>query len=109
MIHLREALARVLTERVEFPRGIFVTVLEVKMTRNQTQAKVVLSVLPVDQEETVLKTLNDKDTAHEIKDGLANAVRLRHIPRLHWTFDETEAAAADIDATINELKAKGEL
>lgn len=107
MEHLRNALAKVLVEHVEFPRGVFVTVLETKMTRDQTRAKAVLSVMPADRETDALETL--KDYEHEIKDGLAHELRLRHIPHFHWSFDETEAVAADIDRTINELKKKGEL
>jgi len=107
MEHLRNALAKVLIEEVEFPRGTLVTVLLTRMTRDQTHAKVVLSVLPNSMEKEVLASLNEYD--HEIKDGLAKELRLRHIPRLHWSFDETEAVAADIDATIHELKKKGDL
>jgi len=107
MEHLRNALAKVLVEEVEFPRGVFVTVLETKMTRDQTHAKAVLSVLPNTMEKEALEALGEYD--HEIKDGLAKELRLRHIPRLHWSFDETEAVAAGVDQALLELKRKGEL
>ncbi len=107
MEHLRNALAKVFAEHVEFPRGVFVTVLGTKMTRDQTRAKAVLSVMPADREKEVLETLEEYD--HEINDGLAHELRLRHIPHFHWSFDTTEAYAAEIDRTINELKKKGEL
>jgi len=107
MEHLRNALAKVLAEQVEFPRGILVTVLSTKMTRDQTHAKAVISVLPNDRQEDALKAL--EDYGHEIKGGLARELRLRHIPRLHWSFDETEAYVGTIDDTINELKKKGDL
>ena len=107
MEHLRNALAKVIAEEVEFPRGIFVTVLETRMTRDQTNARAVLSVLPNDKQKEVLKAL--KTYGHEIKEGLVSELRMRHIPRFHWTFDETEAVASAIDATIHELKKRGEL
>ena len=107
MQHFREALALVLAERVEFPRGVFVTLLDAKVTRDTIHAKGVLSVMPVTAEKEVLETL--EDYKREIKEGLAEHLRLRRIPNLHWTFDETEAVAAGVEKTINDLKKKGEL
>lgn len=107
MQHFREALAQVLVEKVEFPVGAIVTVLDAKVTKATTHAKGVLSVLPTAMEQAVLDTL--KEYTHEIKEGLAEKLRLRRIPTLHWTFDETEDFAAGIDKTIEELKQKGEL
>lgn len=107
MHHFREALAQVLIEKVEFPKGSLVTVLDAKVTKATTHAKGVLSVLPASMEQEVLAAL--QEYTHEIKEGLAEKLRLRRIPTLHWTFDETEDFAAGIDRTIEELKAKGEL
>jgi ribosome-binding factor A len=107
MQHLRDALAAVLAERVEFPRGAFVTVMDAKVTRDTLHAKGVLSVMPVSMEQEVLRTLVASN--HEIKEGLAEKLRLRRIPDFHWSFDETEANAGEIDETINVLKKKGEL
>ncbi len=107
MKHLQGALAKVLKTEVEFPNRAFVTVLATKMTRNQTHAKVILSVMPNTMETDVLATLKEHD--HEIKHALAKELRLRHIPDFYWAFDETEAEAEAIDQAINELKRKGEL
>jgi ribosome-binding factor A len=107
MQHFRDALAAVLAERVEFPRGSLVTVMDAKITRDTLHAKGVLSVLPVSMEEDVMKILTA--SAREIKDGLAKKLRLRRIPKLYWSFDETENYVGNIDDTINVLKKKGEL
>ncbi len=107
MHHFRDALAAVLAERVEFPRGTLVTVMDAKITRDTLNAKGVLSVLPASMKKEVLDALVEYQ--HEIKDGLAERLRLRRIPRLHWSFDETEAYVGNIDDTINQLKKKGEL
>ena len=107
MEHLTQAMAKIIREEVEFPRGIFVTVLSAKMTKNQLNAKVVLSVMPADKQKEVRESLEEYD--YEIKDALAHELRLRKIPRFFYGFDENEAYAAEIDATINELKKKGDL
>lgn len=107
MQHFREALALVVREVVEFPQGAFVTVVDAKITRDTKHAKGVISVMPIEMEDAVLKTL--KEAEHDIKEGLAEQLRLRRIPRLHWGFDHTEDFVGNIDDTINELRAKGEL
>ena len=107
MEHFRDALAAVLREQVEFPVGAFVTVLDAKVTKATTHAKGVLSVMPTSLENDVLAALKDYD--HEIKEGLAEKLRLRRIPTLHWEFDHTEDVAAGVERTIQELKEKGEL
>jgi ribosome-binding factor A len=100
--HLREAMARVFTERIEFPVGAFVTVLKAKMTANTAHASFTLSVMPTSMEQAVLDTLRHND--HELKDGLAHSLRLRRIPRLHFQLDHTEEQAAEIDTILNQLK-----
>lgn len=107
MQHFRDALAAVLAERVEFPRGSLVTVMDAKITRDTLHAKCVLSVLPTTMEPDVVQALIDNE--REIKQGLAEKLRLRRIPRLHYVFDQNEAYVGDIDDTINLLKKKGEL
>lgn len=107
MHHFREALARVLAERVEFPHGAFVTVLDAKVTKATTHSKAVLSVIPSTMEKEVLETLADYE--HDIKEGLSEELRLRRIPTLHWAFDHAGEYAEGIDKAIHELKEKGEL
>lgn len=107
MEHLRNALAKVLAENVEFPRGVLVTVVGAKLTRDMLHAKAVLSVMPEDRTEDVKKTL--EEYKHEIKDGLARELRLRRIPDFFWAFDTNEAYAAEIEATLNKLEREGEI
>lgn len=105
--HLRDAMAQVLAEDVEFGPGVLVTVLSAKVTANTGHAKFILSVFPENQKEAVLETLEQYQS--EIKDGLAKHLRLRRIPRLHYAFDDTEAEAAVIENELLELRKKGEV
>lgn len=104
--HLREAFAALLTE-IEFPPGLFVTVLGAKIAANSAHATFTLSVFPDGKDKAALDTLTT--SMHDLKDGLANTLRLRRIPDLHFEFDHTEAEAAIIETAINEMKKKGEL
>jgi ribosome-binding factor A len=107
MDNFHDALAEVIREVVEFEPGMLVTLLKTKVTRNFRHASALISVLPTEKEEIALTALTAQ--RHEIKQGLAERLRMPHIPSIYWTFDETEAEAAKIDNTINELKARGEL
>jgi ribosome-binding factor A len=107
MQHFRDALAQVIAETVEFPRSTLVTVMDAKITSDTRHAKGVLSVLPVSMEQEVLRTLIAEQ--HDIKEALAERLRLRRIPKLHWSFDQTEANVGQIDETIHTLKKRGEL
>lgn len=107
MEHFRNALAAVLAERVEFPRGVFVTVMEAKLTRDMLHAKAVLSVMPEDRIEDVKDAL--AMYRRDIKDGLAHELQMRRIPDFFWEFDTTEARAAAVEKTLNELKKEGEI
>lgn len=105
--HFRDAMAATLKKTVEFPLSAFVTVVDAKMAPDQANAKVVLSVLPVDKEELVLQSL--ETYRHDIIKEMARSMRLRHLPKIHWAFDHTEENAFGIEKYIDDLKDKGEL
>ncbi len=104
---LKDALASVIAKEVEFPRGWLLTVLGAKMTANTKHAKVIISLLPAGQEDEAIRILKERD--REIKQGLAERLRLRRIPTLHYTFDVTGSYVAAIDNAITHLKQRGEL
>ncbi len=105
--HLREGLAEAFARVVEFPPGVFVTVLGAKMTANTAHAKITISVFPENKQKEVLETLAHSEA--DIKQELSESLRLRRIPKIHYVFDENEAYAADIERALYELKQKGEL
>ncbi len=107
MQRFRDALARVLAERVEFPKGALVTLTDAKVTRDTRHAKGVISVFPIAMEKAVLAAL--EEYRHDIFEGLAEKLRLRRIPDIHWGIDRTEERVANIDEEIESLRKKGEL
>lgn len=105
--HFRDEMARILNQKVEFPIGSFVTVMDAKLTTDLRFANVILSVLPVSAEESVMQALDDY--SNDIRKEMAKKLHLRHMPNLHWSFDRTEEKAAKIEKYIDELKEKGEI
>lgn len=102
-----EALARIIKEEAEFPRGTLVTLVDTHMTPDSKHVTGTLSVLPAGNEAEALRSLRTAE--HDIKDVLGAELRMRRIPSLHWRFDHTEAEAAVIEEALNELKKRGEL
>ncbi|MBU2566446.1 ribosome-binding factor A [Patescibacteria group bacterium] len=105
--HFKDSMAEILKKRVEFPRDCLVTVIDAELTSDLRFAKLVLSVLPISFEEQVLDAL--KDYHHDIVKEMANRLKMRKIPKLHWAFDRTEHKAEQIETYIEELKEKGEI
>lgn len=105
--HFKEDMAQILTRQVEFPLGSFVTVVDARLSPDQANAKVVLSVMPVSYEEQVLDALHT--FRHDIIKNMAVSLRLRQMPNLHWEFDHTEQNAEDLEKYMNKLKEKGDL
>ncbi len=105
--HVREAFAEAIREVVEFPRGMLVTVLEAKLTANTAHVRITLSVFPETMKDEAIRVLRAAE--QDIKEELMTRIRLRRMPRIHYVFDDTEAEAAEIEQTLNELERKGEL
>lgn len=105
--HFKEDMAQILARQVEFPLGSLVTVVNARLSSDQANAKVILSVMPVSYEEQVLDAL--KTFKHDIVKNMAGSLRLRKIPNLHWEFDRTEQNAQELDEFMDDLKEKGEL
>jgi ribosome-binding factor A len=103
----RDAMAEVLRTQVEFPRTCFVTVVDAKLADDQANANVILSVLPVTAEKQALDALHT--FRHDIKKKMAQTLKMRKLPAIHWTFDRTEHKAHDIESYIDQLKEQGEL
>jgi ribosome-binding factor A len=100
--HVRDTMAQIFARDIEFPRGCLVTVQKAKLTANTAHANITLSVLPRSSEPEVRHILERSDGI--IKDGLAHGLRLRRIPRLHYSFDEIEAHAEEIELLLNKIK-----
>ncbi len=105
--HFRDAIADILKRRVEFPRGVLVTVMDAKLTNDLQFANTVLSVLPITAKKEVLKTLTEFN--NEIKKEMATKLNMRRIPKLHWSFDDKLDYVERMDAYINKLKAEGNI
>ena len=74
-----------------------VSVSDVEVTRDMAHAKVFVTALVPEQSKEAVKAL--KALAVEIRFQLARAVRMRHVPELHFHYDDS----VDKGERINKL------
>lgn len=97
---VQELLARGLNDpRI---RGM-ISITQVKVTDNMSEATVYVSVLPEENGSTVLKGLRSA-TGH-IRGHVGRALRCRRIPRIHFRLDESLKKQSRIHDAINRATA----
>jgi ribosome-binding factor A len=76
------------------------SVSDVEVTRDLAHAKVFVTVLRPERAQDTLKAL--RGLAPELRRELARAVRMRHVPELHFHYDESVDRGERIDALLRE-------
>lgn len=102
---LRKALAQVLQRRISDPRirGM-VSIMQVDITTDMKQAKVMVSVLP---EEYAKRTLAGLKAANRhIQNEVKKLVALRIVPHLNFELDDSLKQADQVFQAIDEAKAR---
>ncbi|MBS0212469.1 MAG: 30S ribosome-binding factor RbfA [Proteobacteria bacterium] len=64
-----------------------VSVSDVEVTRDMAHAKVFVTALQPDRVKEAMTGL--KEHAHEVRFDLAHAMKLRHVPELHFHYDDS--------------------
>ena len=77
------------------------SVSDVEITRDMAHAKVFVTVLQPERASETVKAL--KALAPEIRYQLARAVQLRHVPQLHFHYEESEDRGERIDNLLRDL------
>lgn len=82
---LRDLVATVLTEQIEFPEGVFVTVTRAEVAGNRRSATVYVSVLPPEQGPRVLTFLRPR--LYEIQGAVYERLDRHPGPRIRLALD----------------------
>ena len=78
----------------------FASVSDVEVTRDMAHAKVFVSALQSERAGEVVKGL--KALAPELRYQLAQAVKMRHVPELHFHYDESLDRGERIDTLLRD-------
>lgn len=104
--HLEETLRRIiadsLTHKVKDPRVGFVTINEVRLNRDRTEATVFYTVLGGDEEKaTSLKGL--KSCGRFIRGVIGDSLSLRTTPKLFFRYDDSLDRAFRLEEVLNDI------
>jgi ribosome-binding factor A len=98
---IKEELSLIIGGEVEDPRLGYVTVTGAKLTGDLRTAKIYVSVLGTEQEvKGSLAAL--KHASGFIRHQLGAVLRIRHIPELHFVYDDADLRAARIEELLSE-------
>ena len=107
---LRRELGRLVHEAVREHGLPSVSVSDVEVTRDMAHAKIWVTALQPERSKEAMKAL--KGLAPEIRYQLAQSVKMRHVPELHFHYDESFDRGERIDNLLRDLpdldKAPGE-
>ncbi len=78
-----------------------VSVSDVEVTRDLAHAKVFVTALESERSAEAMKGL--KEHAKEIRYQLAQVMKLRHVPELHFEYDDSVDRGERIDAILRDL------
>ena len=76
------------------------SVSDVEVTRDLAHAKVFVTVLQAERARETVKAL--KELAPELRYQLAKAVKMRHVPELHFHYDESVDRGERIDLLLRD-------
>ncbi|MCL7714103.1 30S ribosome-binding factor RbfA [Stenotrophomonas mori] len=78
-----------------------VSVSDVEVTRDMAHAKVFVTALMPERSDEAVKGL--RALASELRTGLARAMKLRHVPELHFHYDDSVDRGERIDNLLRDL------
>lgn len=98
---LRRELGTLVHEAVREHGLPSVSVSDVEVTRDLAHAKVFVTALQAERSAEAIKGL--KAVAPEIRFRLARAVKMRHVPELHFHYDDSVDRGERIDQLLRDL------
>jgi ribosome-binding factor A len=103
---LRRELGTLVREAVQEHGLPSVSVSDVEVTRDMAHAKVFVTALQPERSAEAVKGL--KAVAPEVRYRLARAVKMRHVPELHFHYDDSVDRGERIDNLLRDLPVHGD-
>ena len=98
---LRRELGTLVHEAVRNHGLPSVSVSDVEVTRDLEHAKIFVTALQPERAKEAMKAL--KELAPEIRFQLAQSVKMRHVPELHFQYDESVDRGERIENLLRDL------
>jgi ribosome-binding factor A len=102
---IHERVAYCLEFEVSDPRSAFVTVTRAELSSDLSIARIFYSVLGTEGDKSRVKHMLEDATGF-VRGKVARVLRMRRIPRIVWTYDDSIERAAKVDAAIRDALAR---
>tara|TARA_Y100000310_G_C20567184_1_gene756104 strand:+ start:558 stop:899 length:342 start_codon:yes stop_codon:yes gene_type:complete len=99
---LQTELANLISEEIELPEGVLVTVTKVKTSRDLRHAQIWLSVLPEKKGPSTLLLITKR--VGILRRELSKRISLKFLPALHFEIDSGQVEASAIENLLDSLK-----
>lgn len=99
------SLSELIRSEVEDPRLKSVTLTEVRVSRDLSHARVYFGLFDPEQDTQAAQTALG-GAAGFLRGRLAQSLTVRHMPELHFQYDESAVRGARLDALIEEAVGK---
>lgn len=99
---LRKEIGEIFLREIDFPEGVLATITRVETSSNLIQAKVYISVLPENQNQKVLETLNK--LIFTVQQKLNRNLRMRPVPRIIFCLEDRIKEADRVEELLEGLK-----
>lgn len=102
-----QEVAGIISREIEFPSGMFVTVIRVQVADDAESAKVWVSVLPATHQAEALQMIVHR--VADIQSILNKRLVMKFVPKLTFLLDESNERAAHITQVLDTIQADGGL
>lgn len=98
---IRKELSQIILREVDFPEHVLVTITRVETSANLIQAKVYVSVMPVNQVGQVLENLNRQ--IYFLQQKLNSRLKMRPIPKIQFIEEKITREAGRIEELLEQI------
>lgn len=102
---LRQEISELFLKEINWPPNALATITKVDTAKDLSQTRILVSVLPINAGEQILKMLNNQ--ARHIQYMLGQKLVIRKIPKIIFRIDDTEEKASHIEALIDKIHRQG--
>jgi len=97
---IRNEMANLINKELPIDNGL-ITISYVDCSPDLKQAKIIVSILPVNRTGSLLEKL--RKHSNYFNQVLRKKLKIRQIPRFHWAVDRTEEKAVELEKIFKQI------
>ncbi len=99
---IKREMSKIFLREIDPPEGSLITITHVETSNDLLQAKIWISVFPINQSKTVFNELSKR--VGYFQRLLIKSLYLKFIPKIKFLLDETEEEASQVEKALDKAK-----